>query len=732
MQVAEKHHTDRNEATGRLQEAAWTLLLLAICICFFWKLVLTNQYTWLDNPDAANQVLPWYQFQAGEWHQGRFPLWDPYHWGGQPLLGQAQPGAAYPPNWLLFLAPLRNGWIRQSFLHWYFVLIHFQAALFCYWLCRDLDRSRPASLLAGLVFGLGGFLGTNTWAQMLNGAVWAPLIFLFFLRAMGGRRPLTSAAWSGVFLGVSFLSGHHQIPIFISLAMAGLWIYLLAQDRRNFKLLLLFGLFAVLVSGLQALPAYEYGRLSLRWVGAENPVGWQDKVPYHVHEFYALYPESIFGVVIPGMFRHTNPFAGVAALTLALLGVASSWEDRRVRLFAAVSMGGLLFALGHNSIFHGIIYALTPMVEKARSPSMAVFVFHAGLCVLVAYGIDGFSSVSRSIVRRAVWTLQGLAAFISVSIWLLILVKKPGDDRLGMVVLAALLMAAILTAWRAERLSFRAAVISLTLLSLLELGNVTAYSFPAAGNAKSFLKELSQHSDIAGFLLKQPGPFRVEVEEQDIPYNFGDWYGIEHFGGYLASISTNVTQIQASTRARMMYGIQFSVGRKPARSGQVEVFSGPTGIKVYRNPGAFPRAWTVHEARPVSRPDQMAPLLEDSHFDPRRQTLLPGAAPALETCQDATLPAVLERRSDRILLKADLKCRGMVIDAGTYFPGWVATVDGRPATVYPAYGFLRGVVTEAGPHRIELRYRPKAVYWGAALTLLGFLGATALTWYARD
>ncbi|HTM47621.1 MAG TPA: hypothetical protein VL285_03015, partial [Bryobacteraceae bacterium] len=136
-------------------------------------------------------------------------------------------------------------------------------------------------------------------------------------------------------------------------------------------------------------------------------------------------------------------------------------------------------------------------------------------------------------------------------------------------------------------------------------------------------------------------------------------------------------------------------------------------------------------ALPVSRPDQMAPLLDDAHFDPRRQTFLRGDAPPLESCQDATAPAVLQRQPDRVLLEADLKCRGMVIEAGSYFPGWVATVDGRPAAVYEAYGFLRGVVADAGPHRIELRYRPKSVYWGAALTLLGFLGATALTWYAR-
>ena len=176
MQAVEKQRTDRNRATSRLHAVAWPALLLLICVCFFWKLLLTNQYTWLDSPDTVNQILPWYQFQAGEWHQGQFPLWDPYVWGGQPMVGQLITGAVYPPNWLLFLAPLRHGWIRQSFLHWYFVLIHFQAALFCYWLCRDLKRSRAASLVSGLAFGLGGFVGTNNWPQMLNGAAWAPLM----------------------------------------------------------------------------------------------------------------------------------------------------------------------------------------------------------------------------------------------------------------------------------------------------------------------------------------------------------------------------------------------------------------------------------------------------------------------------------------------------------------------------------------------------------------------------
>jgi hypothetical protein len=177
----------------------------------------------------------------------------------------------------------------------------------------------------------------------------------------------------------------------------------------------------------------------------------------------------------------------------------------------------------------------------------------------------------------------------------------------------------------------------------------------------------------------------------------------------------------------MMYAINYYIGRKPNSPEQVDVFTGRSGIKVFRNPSAFPRTWIVHEALPIQRDDQVGSLLDSPELAPHSQTFLRGTVPALTKCQEPE-PAVLrERSSTRVLIEADLKCRGMVIDSDTFFPGWEATVDGRPATLYEAYGFLRGVVVEAGPHRIEMRYRPKSVYWGAALTALGLLGAAALS-----
>ncbi len=83
-------------------------ILSLLVILFNWKLVLTTEFTWLEGVDLVNQVMPWMQYQAGDWHKWRIPLWDPTSWYGQSLIGQAQPGVAYPLNWLLFWSTLRR------------------------------------------------------------------------------------------------------------------------------------------------------------------------------------------------------------------------------------------------------------------------------------------------------------------------------------------------------------------------------------------------------------------------------------------------------------------------------------------------------------------------------------------------------------------------------------------------------------------------------------------------
>jgi hypothetical protein len=734
VQVSEQQSVGHSRWRRWRVAVAAPALLLLIYIGFYWKLTLTRQFTWMDSPDIANQVMPWLQFQAGEWHKWHLPLWDPFEWGGQSLIGQAQPGVVYPPNWLLFAMPLRNGWIRQSVMHWYFVLIHYMGGLFCYLLCRDLKHSRAASLLAGTAFGVTGWMGANEWPQMLNGAVWAPLVFLFLLRVVRGERTLASGVLSGTFMGVAFLSGHHQIPIFTTVAAGGVWLYAIFSRRDDRRTVLqaaaLFGIFLALVSAAQMLPAYEYGKLSSRWVGANEPVGWNTPVPYTVHSNFSLYPSMLVGMILPSIARNADAYVTLTMVILALLAIAAGWRDRMVRVMGTLALGGLIFSMGPYAVVHGVLYSLVPMVEKARSTGFAVFIFHFGVIVLSAYAVDAYLTISDTWVRRAVWTalIVGIGVFAFELLLNMTQVLKGLDmDRLAGAAFYALLLAALLFAWRRGHISHNSAVILTLLLFTLQAGLATSFAWHHKERPSEFLQKMSENSDIVEFIRHYPTFVRLELDDQEIPYNFNDWQGIDTLNGYLASLTDSIGRIQGDYRARMVFGVNLWLGKKPLRENQQQVFVGASGMKLYMNPEALPQTWIVHEAVGIAH-DRV--LESYQKYDPaqmRRLAFLRDAPPPrLERCGGQDWSEVTNREASSVTIEAQLSCTGLVNLSDAYFPGWQATVDGKPAQIYETYGVVRGVVAPAGWHRIEMRYRPKSVYLGAAMTVLGLLAACVI------
>lgn len=721
-------------------------VLLAIVILFYWKLVLTNQYTWLETPDMANLVLPWLQFQAGEWHRHRFPLWDPNSWFGQPLFGQAQPGSAYPLNWVLFLAPLKNGWLRESTLNWYYVLMRALAALTAYAFARDLRRSRAASILAGCVYALGGYVAFTRPPQMVNGAVWAPLVFLFLFRVEHGKRPWASALLSGFFLGLGWLAGHHQMNLFVSIAAVGLWIWMCVRggkiDWRMVRLAVGSLAIAVLASGFQTVPTAEYGRFAVRWSGApDDPLRFDQTVPYTVHEDYALKPLGLLGIFIPNLVQDSNPYVGIVAFTLALLGTILAWRERQVRWLAALSLGGILFSLGPNSLLHGVLYALAPLVDKARVPGAGTVVFAVGLAPLVAFGVDSLPvPASFAWSRRAGWVLGALAGVLALMSLILFagkIASALGDDRIMITAFAAVLASGLFAAWRAGAISAHGGAAAAICLVLFELANVNGYVFPNRNNPADnvYLARLSQHSDLIDYVRShEQGAARVAYDDQLIPYNIGDWYGIEAVNAYTAGVLENVWDMNLfSPRGRNFFGTKYYFGKTALSADFKDVFTGHSGVKVFENMNAYPRVWSVHQAVSLPLLSDLHRKMDDPAFDPRHTVLLTSAAPPnLGTCSaeddDIQMPMHVP---NYVQIQAHLECRGMVILTDPYFPGWRGYVDGKRAPIAEAYGGVRGVVVEAGDHLVEMHYRPWSVLLGALMTLAAALVTVGVNRHRR-
>jgi hypothetical protein len=271
-------------------------------------------------------------------------------------------------------------------------------------------------------------------------------------------------------------------------------------------------------------------------------------------------------------------------------------------------------------------------------------------------------------------------------------------------------------------------------LAIFEFGGFVGYTMPhrSEKNRTVYLSRMAENADIVKFLRSQPGPFRVDVDDKEIPFNFGDWHGIETLGGYLASVSSNLLTAELHTdKGQNLMNVRYAIRRQPNRAGQREVFSGQSGLKVFENPQALPRAWTVHVVEQALPGQSSASQLSQEGFDIATKAFVNGPVPELERCTGEDEVTVVSRTSSSIALLAGMRCRGMVMLADTYMPGWIATVDGKRAQIHEMYGVIRGVVVDAGPHRVEMLYRPWPAIAGGLMTFTGFLAAFIL-WRASS
>jgi Bacterial membrane protein YfhO len=733
-------------SNGRLRAIARILrepaaVVLGI-VAVFWKLALTKQYTFIDNPDLVNMVAPRLQPTLDAIRHGSILLWNPYEWFGEPPIGQVQPGVTSPFTFLLAMAPLHNGQVQFFYVQIWFVLLHCIAGLFAWRLFRELGCSAGPAVVGGVLFASMGYYGNTGWPNSLQPAMMAPLVFLFLLRSLKGRAPLKNAAWAGVMLGISWLCGHHDPPVMMALAVAG--IGLAAGFRRGnreaaaLRMLVLFAAMG-LVAAVQILPALEYGKLSTRWTDT-GPKTWRDRVPFPEHETHSLQPPDLLHVLFPGgNGLYSDPFVGIVALSLAAVALRRGFRRQEVRLFTVLAVAALLYAMARSDALYGLLYALLPFIEKTREPIVALFLFDLAVAALAAIGAEiVFSSPDpdreRGTIRILVWF--GVAVFGLVFV---LASLKPavnattlvdGDQRPVMTALIGLLMAGVFQAWSRNSLPRRWALAMVGLLVIVEQSNEASWVWAQVNNkpAMALASNIPATEDLRDWLRAQPNPKRIQKSDKDVPFNFGDWYEMESGNAYGASILTESVALGGGwdERVARMYGLNYSLSRTQLRPGLEDVFTGASGIKVWRDPAAFPRAWTVHRTIVAADETKGALAVRIGPFDLRTTALTVGSQPALDSCDGTDRVTAIDEKPSSLQIAVEMSCRGLLVVSDSWYPGWRAQVDGKPAAIWKVNTAIRGVIVTAGRHNVTMQYRPFSVYFGFLCTLAGLAGAIVL------
>jgi hypothetical protein len=676
--------------TRRIAIAAGLFVLLA---AVYWRLLFfPSRFVWFDHYDLTELQIPRLQFFARSLHAGHFPLWNPYIWLGQPVLGSGQPGPLNPLM-ILFarLLPLRDGLLSFAELNWLYVALHFLAALFAYRFCRYLELRVLPALLGAVAFACTGFLGSAPWLDITSAVVLTPLVFFFAFRLWTEDGVMKSAVPLGLVLGLSWWTGHHEIPMILCYAVLfGSAFAAIRRFRHVIKGTLLAFALAVPISAIQTLPFYEFGHASLRWVGAANPIGWADKVPYEVHARYSLPWSGLLEFFAPGGAPedHWTAFAGITILVLAIAALVYRWSDRRVRMLGFLTLGSVIYALGTNTPLHRLAYALLPLMEKARSPGRGIFLAGFALSALAAVGAD---LLIRGLIPRRGIAIPAVAALAMLAVYWSGRVPEMEFPVQGHFVAKGMIAAVVLGILMWRKFAVWPGLVLIALV-VMEAGTIAVHRMTDLDSGNAVVAPaLRKYADLAK-TLPRSGQGRIVADYNSLYTDLGDLYGVDVLQSFVSAVPANVLRFDfGNPRTQQLLGVA-SVA------------------------GAMPRAWIVHHAIAAKDGDDLKRLIQDPSVDFAATAISLEDLPPLEECSDAGVWSFDRPDSDTMRLNADMRCRGLLVVSETFYPGWEALVDGKPQPIYEVFGALRGVVLESGNHRVEMRYRPGVVMLGAALS----------------
>lgn len=144
-------------------------------------------------------------------------------------------------------------------------------------------------------------------------------------------------------------------------------------------------------------------------------------------------------------------------------------------------------------------------------------------------------------------------------------------------------------------------------------------------------------------------------------------------------------------------------------------------VKIYENLDVLPRAFFVHDWEFWHDTNAALEAMQSDAFDPTRAAALVGEGPVPPPGGGHANVDFLGYESDAIILRTESDVEGLLVLTDAHYPGWVATVDGKPTEIYLADGNFRGVFVPAGEREVVFRYEPLSYRLGLTLTALGVL-----------
>jgi len=724
---------------------------------------------------------------------GHFPLWNPYLFGGMPYVAAMHGDIFYPTFLLRMIMP------TDAAMTWGFIIHVFLSGLFAYGFLRAIGYGFYGSLVGGLAYMMSGqiasYVSPGHDGKLFVSALF-PLALWMLYRGIRQGRDWSWGAFA-LIVGLCVLSPHPQLLQYLLLTSGAYALFLAfaAVDGvrlpRNaaitrLGLALLSVIVGLAIGAVQYLPVREYVKWSPRAGGLPD---------YASATSYAWPPEEVLNAYLPqfsGMLDHYwgrngihlhSDYAGVVVLVLAGLaftGLRSDPHRKQIIFWSIALVVSLLWSLGSATPFYHIPYALVPGTKFFRAPATIFFVGTLAIALLACAGTERFLRLRMSRKYVMGWLVFGgiIAVLASVG-GLTSMSESFADPRAVDRVLAnarplflgawrsfafVLLMAALWYFYDRGRISAKAAAWSIVALMAVDLWTIERIYWMFSPPAKVIYAS----NPIIETLKSEPQPVRVfafpvrGMREPDailtgdalMSHNVRNVLGYHgnQIGRYneLVGLTSDDNRIFSPNVLALTNTKYFLsniselpfIGNTTLAKGPVVDPSGDS-LYLFRVNAQNPYSWVAPIA--VKAPDdQVLATILNPRFDVRRAALFDTSAQVASAQNVQALPSPLavttsvrhyEAGKVQIDLSAPAPPGSSLLVSENFYPGWVATVDGKPAHLGRADYSLIGVELPAGARNVELLFTSPAYERGKMITwvaiIIGILMLGAGTWRDR-
>lgn len=749
---------------------AWISISLFILVCLLFIKFLFATDISIYKYDI-NYFYPHEKIIRASLAEDGFPLWNPYFGGGSPQLSKIQAGLLYPPSVLL-----RTFLPIVPMFNWDAILHVYLAGLGMFWLLRDLQATRFMAFICALAFMFSGAIMPRIYAghvSVVHSLVWVSWLLLAY------RYLLRKPSWVNILVTVLFtslviLGGHPQISIAVLFVPVSFFFFVYLPQRVRLKEwqqlgkgLLASTTVALLTVGLLAVQLLPF----LTWLGQTSrgqgdyieTLDYMLRHSFNVEHMLTLFLPHIWGDV--NLTRYTlwwevAPFVSVMLLVLLFIGFVTAKEKKKplALYFAGLALFGLIMSVGHVNPIYPFLFKVAPIF---RGPGRMLVLWPFAVTVLAGiYGSDVPAMVAKGEqklkLRKIVYGATGilLLSFIMLMVWSLIdtaVISYLSDRKqqdltslsisvpnslltfsLTMVFITSLLW--ITQQKEIHMVRWQGLLWGIVLAEMLLFALPLLIPYPAAylyARQHPYAQLDLDKSQVRFDGYREPPNYLLPTVKH--VKNGEEYFALEHLAA-------------AGQEGQNLLSAGYMALSEPANDPQYKLVQQKGSAYLYEHAHNLPRIYAAPAIEVVSSHEAalagvMAPafkateravvtILDSESEEIKRPTLPPQSAVSLNYSA-----RYLAYGHNSFTAKVETNSPAMVIFSEMDYPGWEATINGRPVPIWRVNYAFRGVVVDAGTHRIEMTFNPRDFQIGLAITLITIIMLvfiTAVNWIIKQ